>query len=124
MIIDVHAHYVPESLLDALSAQRRMFPSIEILGERSAVRMAFAGKEPTRPVAATRSDMAQRKEGLGKQRIDRQVVGGWLDIFGYELPPAEGADWCRFMNEHMRASASGVSELGPLACVPSQSATR
>jgi hypothetical protein len=44
MIIDVHAHYVPASLLDVLCAERRMFPSIEILGERNAVRMAFCGQ--------------------------------------------------------------------------------
>jgi aminocarboxymuconate-semialdehyde decarboxylase len=48
-------------------------------------------------------------------------VGGWLDIFGYELPPEEGADWCRFMNEHMHASASNISAFALLACVPLQS---
>jgi aminocarboxymuconate-semialdehyde decarboxylase len=121
MIIDVHAHYVPDSLLDALCAKRRMFPSIDILGERNALRVAFAGGDPTRPISPKLSDIAQRKEWLMKQRIDCQVVGGWLDIFGYELPPAEGADWCRFMNEHMRASASALSEFAPLACVPLQS---
>jgi aminocarboxymuconate-semialdehyde decarboxylase len=121
MIIDVHAHYVPASLLDALFAERRMFPSIQILGERNAVRMAFSGQEPTRPVSPKLSGVGQRKEWLAKQRIDCQIVGGWLDIFGYELPPAEGADWCRFMNEHMRESASDVSEFAPLACVPLQS---
>src|SRR6266581_2547163 len=121
MIIDVHAHYVPASLLDALCAERRMFPSIEILGQRDAVRMGFAGQEPTRPVSPRLSDVRQRKEWLAKQRIDRQIVGGWLDIFGYELPPEEGADWCRFMNEHMRESACDVSEFAPLACVPLQS---
>src|ERR1700688_1298238 len=121
MIIDIHAHYVPASLLDALCAHRGKFPSIEILGERDAVRMAFAGQEPTRPVSPKLSDIGQRKEWLARQRIDCQVVGGWLDIFGYELPPAEGADWCHFMNEHLCASASGVSEFAPLACVPLQS---
>jgi len=28
---------------------------------------------------------------MDEQRIDRQVVGGWLDMFGYELPAEEGA---------------------------------
>ena len=121
MIIDVHAHYVPGSLLDAICANRRMFPSINVLGERNAVRMAFAGGDPTRPVSPKLSDVGQRKEWLKKQRIDCQIVGGWLDIFGYELPPAEGADWCRFMNEHMRSGASALREFAPLACVPLQS---
>ena len=121
MIIDVHAHYVPDSLLDEIHANRRMFPSINILGERNALRMAFAGGEPTRPISPKLSDVGQRKEWMSKQRIDCQVVGGWLDIFGYKLPAAEGADWCRFMNEHMLKSASVVSEFAPLACVPLQS---
>jgi aminocarboxymuconate-semialdehyde decarboxylase len=120
MIVDVHAHYIPASVLDALCANRRMFPSVAVLGERNAVRFAFAGQEPTRPVMPKLSDMAQRKEWLTKQRIDRQVVGSWLDIFGYELPAEEGADWCRFLNEHMRAAASEVSAFVPLAYVPLQ----
>ena len=121
MIIDTHAHFVPASLLDALCANRGMFPSVRVLGERNAVRLAFAGQKPTRPVSPKLSDVEARKEWLSKQRIDCQVVGGWLDIFGYELGPSEGTDWCRFMNEHMRASASAVSELAPLATVPLQS---
>jgi len=121
MIVDSHAHYVPASLLDALFAERRLFPSIEVLGERAALRMAFAKQPPTRPIAPKLSDLAQRKEWLQRQRIDRQVVGGWLDIFGYELPPAEGADWCRFVNQHMRLGAAGQENFATLACVPLQS---
>ncbi|HUC62260.1 MAG TPA: amidohydrolase family protein [Alphaproteobacteria bacterium] len=121
MIIDVHAHYVPPSLLDALAAERRLFPSVEVLGERSAMRMAFAGKDATRPISPKLSDPAARRDWLSKQGIQRQVVGGWLDIFGYELPAAEGADWCRFLNRHMRDAASGLDELVPLASVPLQS---
>ena len=43
----------------------------------------------------------QRKEWLADRSIDQQIVGGWLDMFGYELPAEEGADWCRFMNEQL-----------------------
>jgi len=121
MIIDTHAHFVPASVLDLLCANRRMFPSVQILGERNAVRMAFAGQEPTRPVSPKLSDVGLRKQWLAKQHIDCQIVGGWLDIFGYELPPNEGAEWCRFLNHHMHAAAEAVNELAPLACVPLQS---
>jgi aminocarboxymuconate-semialdehyde decarboxylase len=121
MIIDTHAHFVPTSLLDLLCANRRMFPSIEIVGDRNAVRMAFAGQSPTRPVAPKLSDVSQRRDWLAKQRIDVQVVGGWLDIFGYELAAEEGRDWCRLMNKHMKAAAAEIAEFAPLACVPLQS---
>jgi aminocarboxymuconate-semialdehyde decarboxylase len=124
MIVDAHAHFVPGDILDTLCAERRLFPSVEVLGERAAVRLAFAGKEPTRPVAPKLSDVAQRKDWLGKRGIDRQVVGGWLDMFGYELPPDEGADWCRFLNGVMLSAAAATGQLAPLACVPLQSGKR
>jgi aminocarboxymuconate-semialdehyde decarboxylase len=121
MIVDTHAHYVPASLLDALCAERKRFPSVEVLDERAAVRLAFAKQPPTRPVMPRLSDLALRQEWLASQRIDFQVVGGWLDMFGYELPAAEGAAWCRFLNEHMRRGAAALKAFVPLACVPLQS---
>lgn len=121
MIIDAHAHFVPAGLLDSLRAEQRLFPSVKTLSEGGGIRMAFAGQEPTRPVSPKLSDVAQRKAWLQGQRIDRQVVGGWLDMFGYELPADEGADWCRFMNEHLLSGAKQLEALAPLACVPLQS---
>jgi aminocarboxymuconate-semialdehyde decarboxylase len=121
MIIDSHAHFVPAALLEALRSERRLFPSVKVTAEGNATRMAFAGAAPTRPVAPRLSDMKQRKEWLGAQGIDCQVAGGWLDIFGYELPPEEGADWARFMNEAMLEGANDLASLKPLATVPLQS---
>ena len=120
MIVDCHAHFVPPALLDSLRAERRLFPSVAVHAEAGGTRMAFAGQAPTRPVAPKLADIGQRRAWLGSQKIDRQVVGGWLDMFGYELPPEEGADWCRFMNEHMRKGAAALPELAPLASVPLQ----
>jgi len=48
------------------------------------------------------------------------MAGGWLDLFGYELPPEEGADWARFMNEAMLKGAGDLLALAPLATVPLQ----
>jgi aminocarboxymuconate-semialdehyde decarboxylase len=121
VIVDVHAHYVPTGLLESLNAERRLFPSVEVQGDAGHMRMGFAGQPLTRPVAPKLADLGQRKEWLTEQGIDRQVVGGWLDIFGYELPPDEGADWCRFTNEHMLKGAAQLDSFVPLACVPLQS---
>lgn len=121
MIIDTHAHFVPKGLLDTLRAERRLFPSVRLLAEGQGTRLAFAGQAPTRPVMPKLSDLAQRRQWLTSQRIDRQVVGGWLDMFGYELPAEEGADWCRFMNEHIRSGAAELAAFAPLASVPLQS---
>jgi aminocarboxymuconate-semialdehyde decarboxylase len=39
------------------------------------------------------------------------VVGGWTDVYGYELPGEEGADWARFFNEHLQKDADAVGRL-------------
>jgi aminocarboxymuconate-semialdehyde decarboxylase len=120
MIIDTHAHFVPTALLETLRAERRLFPSVKVLQDGPQTRMAFSGNAPTRPVAPRLSDLKQRKDWLGAQGIDCQMAGGWLDLFGYELPPEEGADWARFMNEAMLKGAGDLPSLAPLATVPLQ----
>ena len=124
MIIDAHAHFVPGALLETLRTAAEQFPSVKVLADAGGVRMAFAGHEPTRPVSPKLSDVGQRKAWLTAQRIDRQIVGGWLDMFGYELPADEGADWCRFMNEQLLSGVRQLDALVPLACVPLQSGKR
>jgi aminocarboxymuconate-semialdehyde decarboxylase len=121
VIVDTHAHFVPAALLEALKSERRLFPSVKVLAEGAGTKLAFAGGEATRPVSPKLIDLGQRKDWLAKQKIDCQLAGGWLDMFGYELPAAEGADWCRFVNEHMLAAVSDLPAVKPLACVPLQS---
>jgi aminocarboxymuconate-semialdehyde decarboxylase len=70
------------------------------------------------------SDVAARLAWMDKQRIDRQVVGGWPDWFGYELPAAEGEAWCRLFNEAQLAAAKAEPRFVPLASVPLQDGER
>jgi len=121
VIVDAHAHFVPGALLEALKTSRRLFPSVAVSSEGSGTKLAFAGAAPTRPVSPKLINLDQRRDWLAAQKIDCQIAGGWLDMFGYELPPAEGADWCRFINEHMIKAAAALPALRPLACVPLQS---
>jgi aminocarboxymuconate-semialdehyde decarboxylase len=120
MIIDTHAHVVPGSLIETLRAEHRMFPSVRIIADGGATRMAFAGEAPTRPISPRLSNLEDRRDWLARQKIDRQVVGGWNDVYGYELPGEEGADWARFLNEHLRRDANALAALTPLATVPLQ----
>ena len=121
MIIDTHAHFVPPALIADVKAQKRLFPSLKTKEEKGSLCFSFAGAEMTRPVMPLLSDVAKRGEWLASQDIDRQVVGGWLDSFGYELPAEEGADWSRFYNEHLLAGVKALPALVPLATVPMQS---
>ena len=120
MIIDTHAHVVPGSLIETLRAERRIFPSVQLIAEGGTVRMAFAGEAPTRPIMPRLSDLEDRKEWLVRQKIDHQVVGGWTDVYGYELAGEEGADWARFLNEHLLKQTAPLAALTPLATVPLQ----
>ena len=120
MIIDTHAHVVPSSLIETLRAEHRIFPSVRVIAEGSTSRIAFAGEAPTRPISPRLSNLEDRRDWLVQQKIDRQVVGGWTDVYGYELPGEEGADWARFLNEHLRKDADALAALTPLATVPLQ----
>lgn len=120
MIIDVHAHYLPQSAIDSLVAGHKAFPSVTVQAAGGSVAFAFAGHAPTRPVMGRLRETEERFEWMRGQSIDVQLAGGWLDSFGYELPADEGADWSRFLNETAQAAAKGVAGLLPLATIPMQ----
>lgn len=120
MIIDTHAHVVPATMLEALRRGGRAFPSIRVHEDGALPRLAFAGGPPGRPIQARLSDLAARRDWLRAARVDHQLIGGWTDVYGYELPGEEGADWARFYNEHMRQDAAALPVLSALATVPLQ----
>ena len=120
MIIDTHAHFTPEAMLKALQGAAGKFPNIELLAKDNNYRLAFAGGAPTRPVAPKLRETTERLAWMDKGGIDAQVCGGWLDSFGYELPAEEGANWSRFVNEHLMTGTSVTKRLAPLATVPLQ----
>jgi aminocarboxymuconate-semialdehyde decarboxylase len=124
MIIDCHAHLVPPSLLDAIRSQAASFPSIRQIEEGGSIGFSFAGGKPTRPVSKPLSDLAARLKWMDDQKIDRQVVGGWLDMFAYDVPAAEGEKWSRLINSHLAQAAKNEPRFVPLATVPLQDGAR
>lgn len=121
MIIDMHSHFVPKALLDDVVKQKS-FASVQTsVNDKGGVSFSFVGKKPTRPVMPLMSDMAKRKEWMAAQHIDKQVVAAWMDMTAYELPAEEGADWSRYLNQHLLAATAKNPELVPLATVPLQS---
>jgi len=120
MIIDTHAHTVPGTMLDALKSERRLFPSVRLHADGPMPRLEFAAGGPGRPIQPRLWDLAQRRDWLKQASVDGQLVGGWTDIYGYDLPGEEGADWARFYNEHMRKDAAALNTVFPLATVPLQ----
>ena len=120
MIIDAHAHFVPQELIDDLTSGRQRFPSVKV-SNQGGVRLAFANADSKRPIPAGMAAADARRQWLAAHGIDRQVVAGWLDMAGYDLPADEAADWSRFLNGHMLAATRKLPFFIPLATVPMQS---
>ena len=118
LVIDVHAHFIPGLLYERFAAHSGKFPGVRF--DEKAKRMQFPGGEQTRPISPKLSDLAERRAWMDQNGIDHQLVGGWLDIFGYELPAAEGLAWSRFYNDCMRAQLENEPRFTPLATVPLQ----
>jgi aminocarboxymuconate-semialdehyde decarboxylase len=120
MIIDIHAHFIPKCLYERFDAHAAKFPSVKLLRDDKGVRMQFPGTEPTRPISPKLSDLADRRAWMDKNGIDHQLVGGWLDSFGYELPVPEGLAWSRFINDCMWDQLRDEKRFTPLATIPLQ----
>jgi len=123
-IIDVHAHLVPRELLEDLAAGREAFPHIEVRRHEATHVVAFNGGTPTRPIAPGLTDPARRAEWLTAQGIGRQLAGGWLDIFGYDLPAGEGADWSARLTSALTEAVRADDRLTALGTVPLQDPAR
>ena len=120
MIVDCHAHLVPPELLAAIRKDAATFPSVRLIADNGSLALAFAGGKPTRPVSKPLSDIPARLAWMAKNGIDKQVVGGWVDMFGYELPGAEAEAWSRLTNDILLATAKAEPRFIPLATVPLQ----
>jgi len=118
MIVDAHAHLVPPDLLAAIRKDAAKFPNVRQIEDGGSLALAFSGGKPTRPVSKPLSDIPARLSWLAKNGIDKQVVGGWVDIFGYELPGAEAEAWARLTNDALLAAAKAEPKFVPLATVP------
>lgn len=121
MIIDIHAHGLPDETLAGLREGASRFPNVSLEDTDHGPRLSFAGGPQTRPVNPKLRQAPPREAFLEEQGIDLQLVGGWLDAFGYELEAEEGADWSRFQNEYLMKVCEQSSRLTALATVPLQS---
>jgi len=124
MIVDCHAHYAPEAMFQRLQQEIGKFPSIELLASEGKYRLAFKSREPTRPVMPRLRETDQRYEWMDREKLEKQICGGWLDAFGYEIPAEEGEAWSRFTNDLLLEACASQPRLYPLATVPLQDGDR
>lgn len=120
MAIDIHAHYVPPQLIAQVAARGKSF-GVELVpaAGNGPPALSFAYGFKVRPFFPKLvEDVAQRRASLDRQRLDRQLVATWPDIYGYGLKPAECAEWHRVLNDTLaewcRDNADRFSFVGSL----------
>lgn len=101
MPIDVHAHYVPPGVLEALRARGAEYGiAVAPGGAPSCPSLSFGNGLRLRPfVPRLMEEEAARIESFLTAGVDRQVLSVWSDLMGYGLAPAKGQAWHRLMND-------------------------
>ena len=121
MIIDSHAHIVPSNLIKEIKKTVHLFPSLELISSKESFGFSFCKTKSTRPVSNKLTDVEKRLKWMDQQNIDIQIVGGWVDMFGYQLPNEEGTKWCELINHHLKLfSEDSKGRFFSLACLPMQ----
>jgi aminocarboxymuconate-semialdehyde decarboxylase len=124
MIIDTHGHLIPPDLLTTISKDSARLPSLRLIEDAAGLALGFGNAKPSRPIMKGLSDVAGRVAWMQKQNIDKQVVGGWPDWFGNDLPAAEGATWCTMINDALLSVSKAEPCFVPLAALPMQDGAR
>jgi aminocarboxymuconate-semialdehyde decarboxylase len=128
--IDVHAHYIPPQLIDAVAAR----------GSDLGVRLVRSSADgppslhfdygfKVRPFFPRLVEpVAQRIAWLDEQGIDLQIVGTWPDIFGYGLPADACAAWHRMLNDTLaewcESNAGRFAWIGSVPLVQTEAAAQ
>ena len=124
MIIDCHAHLVPpEPAGRDPRAGRELSVDPPDRGRRQP-RLLLCRRQADAAGFKTAERLPARLKWMDEQKIERQVVGGWLDMFAYEVPAEEGATWSRLINTHLAQTAKSEPRFVPLATVPLQDGAR
>jgi len=104
MPIDVRAHYVPPSILDAVESRACEF-GLTVVQHPPSCTCAFHfdyGLKVRPFFAKSIEPMAERRVAKDGQGIDRHVLSSWADIFACGLPKTQAKAWHRFLNIQTR----------------------
>jgi aminocarboxymuconate-semialdehyde decarboxylase len=111
MPIDVHAHYVPLQLIDAVEARGQDIGVRLVRSDGAAPSLHFDYGFKVRPFFARLIEpVGERRAWLDAQGIDLQIVGTWPDIFGYGLAADACVAWHRMLNDTLAAWCADNAE--------------
>jgi aminocarboxymuconate-semialdehyde decarboxylase len=129
MPIDIHAHYVPPQLIDAITARGKDIGIQLVRSGDAAPALQFAYGFKVRPFFPRLIEpVAQRHKWLDEQGIDLQIVGTWPDIFGYGLPLDACIAWHRMLNDTLAEwcadNARRFAWIGSVPLIDAEAAAR
>src|SRR5262249_38128632 len=102
-VIDVHAHYVPPYIIDALETRASEF-GVSLVKQPACCALHFHYGVKLRPFFPKLIEPIEaRFAGMEQQGVDRQVLSVWTDISGYGLAVDQAKRWHRFLNEQVSA---------------------
>ncbi|MSP45614.1 MAG: amidohydrolase [Xanthobacteraceae bacterium] len=120
MPIDVHAHYVPPQLIAAIKSKGGDIGVRLLPAEGGKEALAFDYGFKVRPFFPRLVESAaERHAWMNEQKIDRQIVGTWPDIFGYGLPHNACIAWHRMLNDTLAEwTADNAGRFSWISSVP------
>src|SRR5215468_1001510 len=120
MPIDIHAHYVPPQLIDAVAARGKDIGVRLVRSDGAPPALHFDYGFKVRPFFPRLIEpVGDRRAWLDAQGIDLQIVGTWPDIFGYDLAAEACVAWHRMLNDTLAAwCADNSDRFAWIASVP------
>jgi aminocarboxymuconate-semialdehyde decarboxylase len=104
MPIDIHAHYVPPQLIDAVAARGKDIGVRLVRSDGAPPALHFDYGFKVRPFFPRLIEpVGERRAWLDAQGIDLQILGTWPDIFGYGLAADACVAWHRTLNDTLAA---------------------
>jgi aminocarboxymuconate-semialdehyde decarboxylase len=122
MTYDIHAHAIPETFRDWLSANGSAHGAALVETERGQC-VEFAGRVTTGPQFGSKglTDLDRRIEEMDRMGIDVQILAGWVDLTGYELSRESALEYSNAHNHALAAEAArDADRFRALGTVPLQ----
>lgn len=105
MIIDVHAHCIPQPFRSWL-ADHGDEHLARLVDTPRGTAVELDSRVTTAPLRDDLTDFDLRLARLDEMGIDRQILAGWIDLTAYELPSNVGIAYSRVQNETLAAEAA------------------
>ncbi|MDH2904982.1 MAG: amidohydrolase family protein [Methanomassiliicoccales archaeon] len=116
-VIDIHAHYVNPSVIDAVRKSPETY-GVRIEGRGNRKWFSFNGKN-SRPFFRKMTDLNLRMVHMNDTGVDIEVLSTWVDLFGYELPRAQSVAFCSVINDGLqKAVLRGKGRFRAIATLP------